>query len=244
MAITSAPLDGIDAQSALQRKSVPPSTSARGAQAGVSDASFVSNISPAGQAMLALDNFQNSAETFKTTASYSTARYLQVVVQGVVGSLNALRNVLTTAATTRSRYSAAMGSILQAIDRSAADGDLAALQQVGIQRNTNGNFSINQDQVVKAYNEDGAKAFSTVVDFAYKVSKAPPVALPSDNRRPQVVTASEMNDEFAQTPAETAAAKESDRDAGMLQRIAAQLVNVGDYTARKAVNIYRTVYAL
>lgn len=244
MAITSAPLDSIDAQSALQRKGVPPSAGVRGTQPAASDASFVSNISPAGQAMLALDNFQSSAETFKSSASYRTIRYLQVVVQGVVGSLNSLRNVLTAAATTRSRYSAAMGSILEAIDRSAADGNLVALQQVGIQRNSNGSFSINQEQVIKAYNEDGANAFSTVVDFAYKVSKAPPVLLPSDNRRPQVVTASEMNDEFAQTPAEAAAAKENDKDAGMLQRIAAQLADVGDYTARKAVSIYRTVYAL
>ncbi|MFM9912313.1 MAG: hypothetical protein ACKVN9_02120 [Methylophilaceae bacterium] len=244
MAITSAPLDSIDAQSALQRKSVPPSAGVRGTQAATSDASFVSNISPAGQAMLALDKFQESAEVFKNSGSYRTVRYLQVMVQGVVGSLNALRNTLTTAATTRSRYSAAMGSILNAIDKSVGEGDLTALRQVGIERNKNGGFAINQEQVVKAFNEDSVTAFSAVTDFAYKVSKAPPILLPSDNRRPQIVTASEMNDEFAQTPAETAAAKESDRDVSMLQRIAAQLADVGDYTARKAVSIYRTVYAL
>jgi hypothetical protein len=244
MAITSAPLDGIDAQSALQRKNVPPSSGARGAQAGATDASFVSHISPAGQAMLALDKFQESAEIFKSSGTYRTVRYLQVMVQGVVGSLNALRNTLTTAATTRSRYSAAMGSILEAIDRTAAGSKLDVLRKVGIERNTSGSFSINAEQVVKAFNEDSASAFSAVTDFAYNVSKAPPVVLASDNRRPQLVTATEMNAEFAQTPAETAAAKESDRDVGMLQRIAAQLADVGDYTARKAVSIYRTVYAL
>jgi hypothetical protein len=243
MAITSAPLDSIDAQSALQRKSVPPSSGIRGAAVG-SDASFISTISPAGHAMLALDNFQTSAETFNNSGTYRTVRYLQVMVQGVVGSLNALRNILTTATNTRSRYSAAMGSVLEAIDRTAANGDLVALRKVGIERSANGSFSVNSEQVVKAFNEDSPTAFSTVTDFAYKVSKAPPAVSSSDDRRPQRVTASEMNDEFAGVPAEAAVTQENASDAGMLQRLAAQLTEVGGYTARKAVSVYRTVYAL
>jgi hypothetical protein len=243
MAITSAPLDGIDAQSALQRKAVPPAIGVRGAQAGASDASFVSHISPAGQAMLALDNFQSSAETFNNSGTYRTVRYLQVMVQGVVGSLNALRNVLTTAATVRSRYSAAMSTVLEAIDRTAANVDMTALRKVGIERSNSGSFSVNSEQVVKAFNEDSVTAFSAVTDFAYKVSKAPPVVLPSDDRKPQLVTAREMNEEFSSPPT-AVVGTEAANDTGMLQRLAAQLTEVGDFTARKAVNVYRTVYAL
>ena len=242
MAISSAPLnsDSIDAQSALQRRGAVPGV--RGATAGT-DASFISNISPAGQAMLALDNFKASAETFKNSGSYRTVRYLQVVVQGVVGSLNALRNVLGTATATRSKYSAAMGSVLQSIDKTTAASELSALSKVGVVRNANGSFSIDQTQVIKAFNEDGANAFATVVDFAYQVSKAPPDIFPTDERRPERVTASDMN-EAPRTPAQLAAAKEESPDTSMLQRLAAQLSEVGSYTARKAVNIYRTVYSL
>jgi len=246
MAISSTPVsDGIDPQSALQRRTpVPGVRGARNVGPG-GEVSYVSNISTTGLAMLALDNFQSSAATFKNSNAYRTVRYLQTIAQGVVTSLNSLRDVLSQASTLRNKYSAGLGQALAAINNavSSASVNLSALQQVGVEKNADGRFSVNTNQVIKAFNEDGGvKAFSTITDFAYNVSTAaepPEKLLGKQAAGPQsagVTSGSGTDDEDTDTEVINNDLQQRLRDAFA--------TSVGGYTASKAVNLYSTVEAI
>ncbi|HEY7987246.1 MAG TPA: hypothetical protein VIE17_10065 [Methylophilaceae bacterium] len=244
MAISSTPVsDGIDAQSALQRRApVPGVRGARNVGPG-GEVSYVSNISTTGLAMLALDNFQSSAATFKNSNAYRTVRYLQVVAQGVVSSLNGLRDVLSQASALRNKYSAGLGQALSAINNalSGSSVNLSALQQMGVEKGSDGRFSVNTNQVIKAFNEDGAKAFSTITDFAYNVSTAaepPEKLLGKQTVGPQNsgVTVGSGNEDDDDTAVINDDLQQRLRDAFA--------ASVGGYTASKAVNLYSTVEAI
>ncbi|HEY8085011.1 MAG TPA: hypothetical protein VIE69_05350 [Methylophilaceae bacterium] len=244
MAISSTPVsDGIDPQSALQRKTPVPGT--RGARnvGPAGEVSYVSNISTTGLAMLALDNFQTSAATFKNSNSYRTVRYLQVVAQGVVSSLNGLRDVLSQASSLRNKYSAGLGQALSAINNalSGTSVNLSALQQVGVEKSADGRFSVNTNQVIKAFNEDGAKAFSTITDFAYNVStsaETPEKLL----GKPGGITTSQGSGATVGGSADDSTETIND---DLQQRLRdAFAASVGGYTANKAVNLYSTVEAI
>lgn len=242
MAISSTPLnsDGIDAQSALQRKTPVPGV--RGARAGIGggEVSYVSNISPSGFAMLALDNFKTSAETFKNSGGYRTVRYLQVIAQSVVGSLNGLRDILSQASALRNKYSSgikqALDSINSVLDSNSVN--LAALQKVGVQKNADGSFSVNTDQVVKAFNEDGANAFATITDFAYNVSKAPDP--------PEKILGQSTDISSGQAIASGDGANNVENlNVDLQQRLRdAFAAAIGSFTARKAVSLYETVESI
>ena len=239
MAIASTPLnsDGIDPQSALQRRTPVPGVRGARAAGAAGESSYISNISATGFAMLALDNFQASAENLKNAGGFRTARYLQTVVQGVANSLNGLRDILEKASALRNRYSAGISQALSALNKTLNGDsiDLPSLQSIGVTKDDDGRFSVNTNQVTKAFGEDSSKAFSTIADFAYKVSKAPeppekilgkavePVPETSGNGADDTET---INTNLQQRLREAFAAATS------------------GYTAIKAVNLYETVEAI
>jgi hypothetical protein len=242
MAILSTPVsDGIDPQSALQRKT--PAPGVRGARnvGPGGEVSYVSNISTTGQAMLALDNFQSSAAGFKNSSAYRTVRYLQVVAQSVVGSLNSLRDVLSQASTLRNKYSAGLSQALSAINNvlNGSSVDLSALQQVGVEKNADGRFSVNTNQVIKAFNDNGTNAFSTITDFAYNVSTAAESPEKMLGNQPAVV--SQGSGTATIDNADDTAVIDDDLQQRLRDAFAA---SVGGYTANKAVNLYATVEAI
>jgi hypothetical protein len=204
------------------------------------EVSYISNISTTGLAMLALDNFQTSAAAFKDSNAYRTGRYLQVIVQGVVGSLNSLRDVLSQASTLRNKYSAGLGQALSAINNTINGNsvDLSALQQVGVEKSSDGRFSVNPNQVIKAFNEDGTNAFSTITDFAYSVSQAA--------ESPEKLLGAQST--ATQTPEVSSGSGTDDSETindELQQRLRdAFAASVGGYTANKAVSLYQTVEAI
>lgn len=236
MAISSTPLnsDSIDTQTALQRKGgVQPLSGA----ASKAEGSYVTHISAAGQAMLALDNFQTYAEKIQTPSSFRTPRYLQNMVEGVVESLNTLRSWLSAAATIKSRYTANSAKTLQAIDKAVTSNDasLTALKKLGVERKADGNLVVNPAQLVKAYGDNPDGAFAAVVGFAASVSKAPDVQ-PLMQRREEEA-ARVQSAQQAENSTVTI-------DFALQQRLAAALAEAGDFSARKAVYLYQAVESI
>jgi hypothetical protein len=242
MAISSTPLnsDGIDAQSALQRKTPIPGVRGARAGSGSGEVSYVSNISPSGFAMLALDNFKTSAEAFKNSGAYRTVRYLQVMAQSVVGSLNGLRDILSQASALRNKYSTGIKQALDSINGVLDSGavNLSALAKVGVQKDADGRFSVNANQVVKAFNEDGANAFATISDFAYDVSKAPDppekiLGQSTDTASSQEAASGDGTNDVVNV------------NVDLQQRLRdAFAAAIGSFTARKAVSLYETVESI
>lgn len=237
MAISSTPLnsDSIDTQTALQRKGgVQPLSGA----ASKTEGSYVTHISAAGQAMLALDNFQTYAEKIQNPSSFRTPRYLQSMVEGVVDSLNTLRSWLSAAASIKSRYTASSAKTLQAIDKAVTSNDasLTALKKLGVERKADGNFVVSPAQVVKAYGDNPDGAFAAVVGFAASVSKAPDVQ-PLMQRREEEVAARVQSAQQVEGSTVTL-------DFALQQRLAAALAEAGDFSARKAVYLYQTVESI
>lgn len=233
MAISSAPLnsDSIDAQSALQRK---------GSVRGVSEAgskvegSYVTHISAAGQAMLALDNFQTNAEKISNSTTFKTPRYLITVVQGVVSSLNTMMDWLSAAAGVKSRYSAASAKTLEAVQKAVNGNEsaLAALKGLGVEKQKDGHFAFNPVQIAKAYTENPDNAFAAITGFAVSVSHAPGV----QPLKPEI------------SPPQTQVVNEEDGmvtlDLVLQQKLAQALADAGAFTSRKAVSLYQTVESI
>lgn len=231
MAISSAPLnsDSIDAQSALQRQGAVKGIATKPAR---EEGSYVTHISPAGQAMLALDNFQANAEKISNSTSFKTPRTLINVVQGVVSSLNTMMDWLSAAASVKSRYSAASAKTLEAVGKAvnSNEGALAALKKLGVEKQADGHFAFNPTQIAKAYSESPDNAFSTITGFATAVSRAPGVQ-PLKAEIPQ-----------AQAPNVVDGAVSIDQT--LQQRLAQALAEAAAYTSRKAVSLYQTVDAI
>lgn len=237
MAISSAPLntdgisDSIDAQSALQRKG--PVQGIAGRQAKT-EGSYVTHISAAGQAMLALDNFQANAEKISSSPAFKTPRYLITVVQGVVSSLNTMMDWLSAAANVKSRYSAASAKTLEAVNKAvnSNEGALAALKKIGVEKQKDGHFAFNPTQIAKAYSEGPDNAFSAITGFATSVSRAPGVQ-PLKAETPQV-QAQEVGESDGRVT----------MDLALQQRLAQALAEAAAYTSRKAVSLYQTVESI
>lgn len=234
MAISSAPLnsDSIDTQTALQRKG---SVQSLSGTASKTEGSYVTHISPAGQAMLALDNFQTYAEKIQTSSSFRSPRYLQGMVEGVVNSLNTMRSWLAAAASVKSRYAASSAKTLEAIDKASTSNEasLAALKKLGVERQKDGNFVVNPNQLAKAYGENADDAFAAVVGFASMVSKAPDVQPLAQRRQEEDIRAQSSQPEGAVTI-----------DFALQQRLAQALAEAGAYSSRKAVYLYQAVEAI
>lgn len=234
MAISSAPLnnDGIDTQTALQRKgTIQPLSNV----ASKTEVSYVTHISAAGQALLALDTFQDFSNKIQNDRAFRTPRYLQNIAESVVNSLNTLRTWLTAAAGARNRYAANSAKTLEVIDRAvtSSDANLSALKRVGIERQSDGNFVLNPAVVAKAYSENADDAFSAIIGFTSKVSRVPETPLSLSQKQGNEV-------QQVQEP-ESDTDNKVTIDIALQQRLAAAFADAGAFTARKAVYLYQTV---
>lgn len=238
MAISSAPLnsDSIDAQTALQRRG---SVQSLSGAASKTEGSYVTHISAAGQAMLALDNFQSLAEKIQNPSAFRTPRYLQNVAEGVVNSLNTLRNWLSAAASIKSRYAASSAKTLEAIDKvvTGNESSLAALKKVGVERQSDGTFAVNPALVAKAYTENADGAFSAIAGFASTVSQAPDVQPLVQRRQQEEIRAQAVQPDTNGDNTVTI-------DFALQQRLAAALAEAGAFSSRKAVYLYQAVDAI
>lgn len=137
----------------------------------------IAQFSVFGQFQSSLADLQSRAQSLKNSSKPPTFQDLQVVVQGFVQSLNSLRESASRLAS-RQEASAAENRFAQAADgvRKVVDGDdpgaLSALQKMGVSRQADGVFSVNDRQLGGLFQDDRSGALSAVSDMADRFVRA------------------------------------------------------------------------
>jgi hypothetical protein len=139
--------------------------------------SSVTFISPSAHAMFSLESFQALATGILNQSTPPTVNDFKTVVRGVVTGLNGLRQTLANAAAANANYRESQRSVntLNSINHTLANSPKAfveSLKSVGIAQQNDGSYSLNQNQLTKAFATNSNAAYSTVSNFASQVSDA------------------------------------------------------------------------
>ena len=239
MAISSITLlngDGVNAAAAIARPGVVQDSSAA-AQKDTTPSSSISIISASGKARLSLEGLQARATALKAANVPPTVSDFKVAVQGIVGSINALRTTLSSALSELRSGSQSIARAKAFIDRIAAgnkdEGAAALAKRIGIENQGDGIFSINQKQLTNAFNEDSKAAFSTLTAFTGKVAEAKNVPAPDkkdNNEMAKDVT--RRADELARTREADVTQQVGTQNQADSAKQDAQLASVSGFTAK------------
>ena len=249
--------DGVDANAAAVRQSTAKDYLAAVANddnstsvAASFKSSSISFISQSGQARLSIDSFQALASAIQNLNVPPTVGDFKVAVQGVVSGLNGLRLSLANAAVANANFREQQRAekALEAVDRatsaSKANDFVSSLQKIGVDRQSDGGFTVNQKQLSKAFNEDKQGAFSTLTDFASQVSKAAETPSSEDGKKIKDAKRNRQADQAnAQSSQDTT---QSTQQQGINQPVDGnsfqqQLAGASSFAARSAVTSYLTV---
>ncbi|HEY7987274.1 MAG TPA: hypothetical protein VIE17_10205 [Methylophilaceae bacterium] len=178
--------DSVEPTTAIVRQSGVTQNAANTATLG--SPSSITFISASGQSRLSLESFQALATAVQTLNVPPTVSDFEIVVLGVVSGLSGLRLSLANAAVSNANYREQQKAdkALQAIDQASKE-SVAALQKIGIDRQGDGSYTIDQKQLTKAYNEDPNATYATLTGFAAQASQA---ASSTDENKAQAVAAS------------------------------------------------------
>lgn len=135
-------------------------------------ASSVSHISPAGKTLVSLESFQASAEAVLNSEVPPTVSDFKVLIQGVVSSINAIRNAQSNAGAEPPRAKETGKKVEEAgkiAEKSKEQAD--KLRQIGIESKADGELVVNPDKVVAAYARDGESAFNVLSSFVAAVTQ-------------------------------------------------------------------------
>jgi hypothetical protein len=199
--------------------------------------SAIAKLSPFGVVRFSLDDLQARAQALKDFSRPPNLGDFKVAVEGVVGSLNSLRQA-AAAASSDNRARQTLGNVDQAIAGKDGAG-ASALLKSGVERQKDGSFAVNQQRLDKAFENDRANtlaAFSGLASRLEKVNDKPlsSSGISDQNRnnlshRPSAVE-SDHND------AQRAVAQTASR-----QALAAQQASASSFAARNAVATYFSV---
>ncbi len=227
----------------------------------LSSPSSITFISASGQSRLSLESFQALATAIQTLNVPPTVSDFEIVVTGVVSGLSGLRLALANAAVSNANYREQQKAekALAAIDQASKD-VTAALQKIGIDRQADGSYSIDQKQLTKAFNEDPNATYATLTSFAAQASKA---ASSAEDSKAQAVAASNADAANHALQAAQIAGQAAIQAAQPLQQaatqnfatgasfgnsfqpqLATQLAGVTSFAARIAVTTYLAVSSL
>lgn len=200
------------------------------------EGSAIAKLSPFGVVRFSLDDLQAKAQALKDLNRPPNLGDFKVAVEGVVGSLNSLRQAVA-AASSDNRARQALGNVVQAI---AGKDGASALQKSGVEFQKDGTFAVNQRRLDKAFENDRANTLATFSGLASRLEKVNDKPLSSNgvsdqNRnnlssRPSAVE-SDRNDAQARAVAQNASR----------QALAAQQAAAGSFAARNAVATYFSV---
>jgi hypothetical protein len=236
--------DGVDAAAAILRRGSAQEiiTAAEKEAASPPISSFISNISSSGQAKLSLESLQAKAEALKNAAVPPTLDDFKVVVQGVVSGINSVRATLVSALTESGSGSQAIARAKEFVDRIAAgnkDEDAVALaKKIGIERQADGGFAVNQKQLKKTFNEDDNGAFSALTEFAAKLAEAKDVPEPDKKEY------TERSKDVARKSEGKVQQNQPQQADVRPQGFQIELDSASSFTAQTAVASYLTVAAL
>ncbi len=138
--------------------------------------SVIAHISAFGQFQSTLADLQSKAQSLKNLSNPPTFDDLQLAVQGVVQSLNSLKENASLLASKQSALSAdsragqAVNSARKAVDGSDLN-TLSALQKAGISRQADGMFAVNEKELEKSSRDDRSGALSAMFEVADHVAQ-------------------------------------------------------------------------
>lgn len=217
-------------------------------------ASASAQLSAFGKVKLSLDELQAKAQAVSKLSNPPTLSDFSVAVQGVVQSFNALSKTVSAAAASRENNRAAAAAVvdqrpaqaLKEVRRAVAgpnDSSLDALQKIGISRQRDGTFDINQKQLEKSFLGNRDATLNTLNDVAARVVDVTQNQLSSNGlvgQRFNNVSArvSELQDARDDVQARL------DSQRNFQQLLTAQLANAGGFVARNAVVTYLSVASL
>lgn len=200
--------------------------------------SAIAKLSPFGVVRFSLDELQAKAQALKDLSRPPNLGDFKVAVEGVVGSLNSLRQA-AAAAGSDNRARQTLGNVDQAIAGKDGAG-ASALLKSGVERQKDGTFAVNQQRLDKAFENDRANTLAAFSGLASRLEKVNDKPLSSSgvsdqnrnnlSHRPSVVE-SDRNDVQARAVAQTASR----------QALAAQQASASSFAARNAVATYFSV---
>lgn len=215
-------------------------------------ASASAQLSAFGKVKLSLDDLQAKAkaQAVRNLGTPPTLSDFSVAVQGVVQSFNALSKTVAAAAASRDSSRAAAAAVvdqrsaqaLKEVRRAVAGpngSSLDALQKIGISRQRDGTFDINQKQLEQSFLGNRDAALNTLNEVAARVVDVTQQQLSGNGPVGQRFNSlSELQDTRDTVQARL------DSQRSFQQLLTAQLANAGGYVARNAVVTYLSVASL
>lgn len=217
-------------------------------------ASASAQLSAFGQVKLSLDDLKAKAQAVSSLGKPPTLSDFSVAVQGVVQSFNALSKTVSAAVATRESNRVATSAIadqrparaLNEVRRAVAgpnENSLAELQKIGIARQKDGTFEINQKQLEKSFLENRDATLNTLNEVASRVVDVAQKQLAGNGIIGQRFNnLSEQVSQLQDTRSNVQARLDSQRD--FQQLLTAQLASAGGFVARNAVVTYLSVASL
>lgn len=243
MAITSVSLlnsNGVDASLAKLREGSLQEFAAAQAQ---SSSSSITHISVSGKALISLDSLQASATAIKNSDVPPTVADFKILVSGVVGAINAVRQSVANASSSSGSLASTLRKRLESVDQVTSKGQdlVSALRKIGVERQGDGEFAVNQKRLAKALREDGKGAFSTLADFASKLTQAADAKKAEGDKEADGATKQDKSKVKSRVDllANRASQLDSQPDSGAQSRVQAE--PVAGFVAKSAVASYLTV---
>ncbi len=206
-------------------------------------------LSGPGRVKYSLADLQAKAQALLNFNNPPTLGDFKTLVQGFVQAFNSLNK--TVSEVSSQKQGALYGDAhpvqsLNEIRKAAAgtnDSSLGALQKLGIDRQKDGTFSINQKTLDQSFQADGTGALDTISEVADRVGKVIDKQLSGNGsigKKEQDLSARPSNQENNRNSSQ----ERLDTQKNYQQRLAAQLANAGGFVARNAVATYFNVASL
>jgi flagellar capping protein FliD len=206
-------------------------------------------LSSIGRVTSSLADLQAKAQALKDFSKSPTVNDYKGVVQAFVQSFNNLSKIADEAAAQKQNASNADLRVSQAVNevRNAISGvgdtTTGSVRKLGIERQKDGTFAMNQKTLDQAFKMDQTGFLNTLSDAADRVGKTIDKQLSSSGiigRKVQDLSVRGNELENSRSVSQT----QLDRQKTFQQRLATQLANVGGYGARNAVTTYFNVASL
>lgn len=235
--IASASTSAIDAYTAQSRSSDLRQNSSNTQQSQQSSA--ITKLSAEGVAKSSLEDLQAKARTLKSLSKSPNLQDFKVAVQGVISSINTIRQSVAAAETSRGAKQAADN-----VDKSVFGNknESSTLQQAGLNRQTNGSLGVDEKNFDAALQKDRQGTLNAFSALASRVDEAAGKQIQANGNsdintsnlsRSQNAVQNQRNSDEARLNAQRQA-----------QQLAAQQSLASGYAARNAVASYFTVNSL
>lgn len=135
-------------------------------------ASAVSHISPAGKALVSLESFQASAGAVLDSLVPPTVSDFKVLIQGVVGAINSIRESLNAGVASPQPVSRKASEIIEKAERIAEKSKEQSdkLREIGVESGDGNQLGVNIASLSAVYEKGAESAFKVLSTFVSTLS--------------------------------------------------------------------------